>query len=495
MNQKSGRSNPSNNNMLKKISANLHALCLKCPRIAILFRHNKNTMKRLGTFVIIALCCVQGIWAQIEIKEPYKKLSEHTDDINKLVYSMPLRLFASASFDKSVRIYNEQGIEQKFYADEHKASVEALCFSKDGKYLYSGSSDWMIVQYDVTAGKVTKTLGGFNLPVKALACDATGKFLFASLDEDSIKIFDLSLGGQQKRGIPTPGRVTHIISSYDGKGLLVATQKPEVLQVDIKGNTLLTFAGHTDQVNQIAIAPNGKYIATASNDKTVILWDPKTATKIRTFTGHELKVNGVSFSADGKYITTSSNDKTVRVWDVESGKQIYTIKAPNSVKSAFITIDKKFVITGGKGLSKEKNYGIYMWSIGLDTFDKPASGGKGKPTDKSKIVGENVAPKILDKGDTTVTKDVAIDTAKKTATIKPKTVRPATPTVTNNKSNPKPKPNVTNSTTPGSTVDTDSAKVTMSVDTARIQQMPVQVGDSTLKNISNEKKSRFKKLK
>ena len=97
-------------------------------------------MKRLGTIALIALCCVQGLFAQIEIKEPFKKLTEHTDDVNRMVYSMPLRLFASASYDKSVRIYNEEGVQQKFYADAHKASVEALCFSKDGKYLFSGSN-------------------------------------------------------------------------------------------------------------------------------------------------------------------------------------------------------------------------------------------------------------------------------------------------------------------------------------------------------------------
>jgi len=461
--------------MFKKISANLRTLSLKCLRIAILFRHNKNTMKRLGTIAVMAICYVQVLFAQIEITEPYKKLTEHTDDINRMVYSMPLRLFASSSFDKSVRIYNEEGVEQKFYANEHKASVEALCFSKDGKFLFSGSNDWLIVQYDVAAGKIVKSLGGFNLPVKALACDPTGKFLFASLDEDSIKVFDLSAGWQQKRGIPTPGRVTHITPSYDGKGLLVATQKPEVLLLDIKGNTLLTFAGHTDQVNQIAVAPNGKYIATASNDKTVILWDPKTGNKIRAFTGHELKVNGVSFSADGKYVITASNDKTVRVWDAESGKPIYTIKANNSVKSAFVTIDKKYVITGGKGISKEKDYGIYMWKVGLDTLDKPVT-----PS------GNKSGVKPLDN---------KIGNAGTSNTAGTSTNKPKTQIKKEDASNPKPKPNVINSTTPGSTVDTDSAKVTMSIDTARIQQMPVLVGDSTLNNINNGKKSRFKRLK
>ncbi len=463
-------------------------------------------MKRLGTIAIMLFCCVQVLFAQIEIKEPYKKLSEHTDDINRIVYSMPLRLFASASFDKSVRIYNEAGEQQKFYADEHKASVEALCFSKDGKFLFSGSNDWMIVQYDVAAGKVAKTYGGFNLPVKALACDASGKFLFASFDEDSIKIFDLSLGGQQKRGIPTAGRVTYIMPGYDGKSLLVATQKPEVIIMDLRGNPVLTLTGHTDQVNQIAVAPNGKYIATASNDKTVILWDPKTGNKIRVFTGHELKVNGVSFSADGKYIVTASNDKTVKVWDVESGKQIYNIRTNNSAKSAFVTMDKKYVITGGKGISKEKDYGIYMWSVGLDTLDKPIPGGNKpgiKPVDNKgkgmSTVGNNsdTASKTstITTTNTTTTTTNPTNTNTNTTAAKPAANKPKPVVQTPDKSNPKPKPNVINSTTPGSTVDTDSAKVTMSIDSARIQQMPVQVGDSTLDNINNKKKSKYRKLK
>jgi len=76
----------------------------------------------------------------------------------------------------------------------------------------------------------------------------------------------------------------------------------------------------------------------------------------------------------------------------------------------------------------------------------------------------------------------------------PNITKPKTTPKAEVQSNPKPKPNVINSTTPGSTVHTDSAKVSSSIDSARIQQMPQQVGDSTLNNIKNEKKSRYRKL-
>ncbi|MEG4393176.1 nSTAND1 domain-containing NTPase, partial [Microcoleus sp. BROC3] len=75
------------------------------------------------------------------------------------------------------------------------------------------------------------------------------------------------------------------------------------------------FKGHQDAVKSVSFSPDGKYIATASKDKTARLWDV-TGKLIREFQGHQNEVLSVSFSPDGKYIATASKDKTARLWDV-----------------------------------------------------------------------------------------------------------------------------------------------------------------------------------
>ncbi|MEH2247275.1 WD40 repeat domain-containing protein, partial [Nostoc sp.] len=60
----------------------------------------------------------------------------------------------------------------------------------------------------------------------------------------------------------------------------------------------------------------GKTIASASLDKTVILWDAATGKSITTLKGHSDRVYSVAFSPDGKTIASASADKTVILWKV-----------------------------------------------------------------------------------------------------------------------------------------------------------------------------------
>ncbi|MEU4711405.1 caspase family protein [Nocardia salmonicida] len=73
----------------------------------------------------------------------------------------------------------------------------------------------------------------------------------------------------------------------------------------------------------ISFSPDGARLATASNDKTVRLWDAHTLQPIgEPLTGHTGSVLSVAFSPDGTRLATASNDKTVRIWDARAGQPI-----------------------------------------------------------------------------------------------------------------------------------------------------------------------------
>ena len=73
--------------------------------------------------------------------------------------------------------------------------------------------------------------------------------------------------------------------------------------------------------------PGSSYVATASRDKSIKLWDGVTGTCVRTLTGHDNWVRALVFHPNGKLLLSASDDKTVRIWELSTGRCTKTIEA------------------------------------------------------------------------------------------------------------------------------------------------------------------------
>ena len=79
--------------------------------------------------------------------------------------------------------------------------------------------------------------------------------------------------------------------------------------------------GHKGQVNDLAVSPDGRLLASASWDGSVGLWNIAAAQNLHLMTGHESSVSAVTFSPDGTEVLSASADGTIRSWDVETGAE------------------------------------------------------------------------------------------------------------------------------------------------------------------------------
>ncbi len=93
------------------------------------------------------------------------------------------------------------------------------------------------------------------------------------------------------------------------------------------GTTLLTFDGHSDWVTAVAWSPDGTYIASASNDATVQVWNSTTGKHICSYNNHTSRVEALTWSPDGTYIASASADTTVQIWQAATAKPLFTYYA------------------------------------------------------------------------------------------------------------------------------------------------------------------------
>jgi WD40 repeat protein len=77
---------------------------------------------------------------------------------------------------------------------------------------------------------------------------------------------------------------------------------------------LAVFKGHANGVRSISFSPDGKRLATGSEDRLVKIWDADTHQELITFKGHSDHVYSVAFSPDGRTLATGSRDKTAQIW-------------------------------------------------------------------------------------------------------------------------------------------------------------------------------------
>ncbi|KIJ46973.1 hypothetical protein M422DRAFT_249252 [Sphaerobolus stellatus SS14] len=120
------------------------------------------------------------------------------------------------------------------------------------------------------------------------------------------------------------------------------------------------YEGHIGKVNSVSFSSDGKYIASGSDDLTVCLWSVETGMQVaQPYKGHIGKVNAVSFSPDGRYIVSGSTDHTVRLWNVENGMPV---GEPYEGHTDFINT-VPFSPDGRYIASGSDDQTIHLWSV------------------------------------------------------------------------------------------------------------------------------------
>jgi WD40 repeat protein len=122
------------------------------------------------------------------------------------------------------------------------------------------------------------------------------------------------------------GYIGRIAWSPDGRMLASPSEDKTIRLWDAgTGECLRALTGHTDTVTSVAFNPTSGTLASGGSDKTVKLWEAASGRLLRTLEGHEGIVFAVAFDPTGQQMASGGYDKTVKIWKVANGKLLFTL--------------------------------------------------------------------------------------------------------------------------------------------------------------------------
>ncbi|CAD8138216.1 unnamed protein product [Paramecium pentaurelia] len=79
-----------------------------------------------------------------------------------------------------------------------------------------------------------------------------------------------------------------------------------------------SLKGHNERILEVQFSPNGRYIASAGQEKEIKLWNAETYQFIQDLKGHDNSVNTLSFSSDSSVLFSGSDDSIIRKWEIKN---------------------------------------------------------------------------------------------------------------------------------------------------------------------------------
>lgn len=248
----------------------------------------------------------------------------------------------------------------------HEKIITAISLDPDRKIVAVGDADGRITLLDHSSGKeLSIPHQAHESSISSMSFDPVNQVLASGGRDRIVKLWKVDNQyelHQKKTFDDLDDGVFSIDFSPNGK-YMAASGNSEIAWVwrldgksDGEGIPLI---GHSSSIEDIKFHPKRTFIATASTDRTVKLWDFK-GELISTMRGHKDRVNSVSFSSRGHVLFSGSSDRDIRIWSLE-GLELSIFKGhPAAVMNLSATTDNRSLI------SYDSEGNVYEWNLVLN---------------------------------------------------------------------------------------------------------------------------------
>ncbi|KAJ7609458.1 WD40-repeat-containing domain protein [Roridomyces roridus] len=254
-------------------------------------------------------------------------IEAHRGPVTSVSLSTSGMLFASSSWDCVIRVWDGhtgKSVGEPFHG--HAGPIECVRFAPgDDGCIASSSEDRTVRLWNARTGTpAAEPLVGHTGPVNSISFSADGRFLASGSTDTTLRVWDVkSLSPVAAMVQNDQNRIVTISWSPNGDWIASGSgaEQGALRLWDARSGKPIWGSIQARTINRVCFSPDSAHIATASDDRTVCVWDATNGKLVLgPLTGHQGDVNSVDYSRpEGACIISGSSDSTIRIWDAGTG--------------------------------------------------------------------------------------------------------------------------------------------------------------------------------